>query len=154
DSAIRTRQVRQVTLLPGGQLMPLRNSDIPSTLAAPAVLETLLLLLACTNASTLLLAKAGARRRELTIRAALGASRRRVIKQLLPESVMWEMTGEIVGPPLALFLNLQSQKAIQNAFPPYIHLDFAMPWAAVLLALGVSVFAGVACGVIPALRAT
>src|SRR5262249_39094432 len=55
---------------------------------------------------------------------------------------------------IAFVLNFQSQKAIANVFPPYIRLDFSMPWLAALLALGMSLITGLLCGVIPAFRGT
>jgi predicted permease len=145
---------RITTLLPGGQLFPLRTTDLPATLALPLTLEGLLLLLACTNASTLLLAKGSARLREITIRTALGASRRRMIKQLLTEGVMFGVTGGIVGFALALLINYQTRTFVARSFPPYTRLDLQMGWTAAALAFGLSVIAGILCGLVPAFKST
>jgi macrolide transport system ATP-binding/permease protein len=145
---------RITTLFPGGQLFPMRKEDLPMALALPLTLEGLLLLLACTNASTLLLAKASARRREITIRTALGASRRRMIKQLLTESVTLGICSGIIGFSLALLINYQTRQFVQRAFPPYTQLDLSLGWFAGALALGISVLAGVFFGVLPAFKAT
>jgi predicted permease len=154
ETVANVNQGRLITLVPGGQLFPLRKEDLPAGLALPVAFESLLLLLACTNASTLLLAKAGNRRREITIRAALGASRRRLIKQLLTESLILGICSGIVGLGLGLFLNIQSQRTIANVFPPYIRLDFSLGLPAVALALGISLFSGLLFGIVPALRSS
>jgi len=153
-TAATASPARITTLLPGGQLFPMRKADLPKGLALPLTLEGLLLLLACTNASTLLLAKASARRREITIRTALGASRRRMIKQLLTESVTLGVFSGIIGFSLALLINYQTRQFVQRAFPPYTQLDLSLGWFAGALALGISVFAGVLFGVVPAFKAT
>jgi predicted permease len=145
---------RRITVLPGGQLFPVRKSDLLGMMALPAVFEGLVLFIACANAAILLLAKAVARQREITIRIALGASRRRMIKQLLTESLMLGIPGGLVGLALAFLLNLQTQKTILNTFPGYIRIDLSMGWQAAALAFGVSLASGILFGLAPALKAT
>ncbi len=154
DAALRSNQGRRVTVLPGGQLFPVRKEDLPTAVAPAVTLEGLVLLLACANAGTLLLAKAGLRNREITVRVALGASRRRVIKQLLTESVMLGIPGGVVGLMLAFVLNYQTQKFIASVFPSHVRLDLSMGWSAVALAFGISMIAGILFGLVPALKAS
>ena len=64
------------------------------------------------------------------------------------------MCSGIVGLALGLLLNLQSQRTIANAYPPYIRLDFSLGWPAVALGLGLSLFSGLLFGIVPALRSS
>jgi predicted permease len=110
------------------------------------------LLIACTNVANLLLSRASARQREIAVRSALGAGRRRVIRQLLTESLMLSMAGGTAG----LVIAATGLKAIRTMHPGNIpRLDeLGMDYRVFSFALAVSIFTGIAFGLLPALRVT
>jgi putative ABC transport system permease protein len=119
----------------------------------------LVLLIGCANVANLLLARASSRHQEIAIRAALGGSRRRLIAQMLAESLVLSVTGGAMGLLVASWLvDLPTAVplAAPNVFVPYstqadqVHID------AVVLAftLGVSIATGLLFGLVPALRAS
>ena len=117
------------------------------------VLAAFPLLLACVNVANLLLVRARARRQEMTIRAALGAARGRLVRQLLVESLLLAFFGCAGG----ILLGLGGSRALssiplQTDFP--IVLDFHFDWRVFAYAAAVALVAGVLVGIIPALRAS
>jgi putative ABC transport system permease protein len=108
------------------------------------------LLIACANVANLLLAKASGRQKEIAIRTALGASRGRVIRQLLMESVLLSAMGAMLGLLLA-FGTISAVRNLRNVDLPRAHelgLDLRVLGFAVLASL----LAGVAFGLVPALQ--
>jgi putative ABC transport system permease protein len=134
----------------GERLTGLRPSgDRMEALAAVFLVATLIVVITCTNVSALLLGRAAARRREIAIRLALGATRRRVIRQLFTESLVFAVCGAL----LSLALYLPSMK-VAYAMMPNIVYGLAPQPATFLYA---ALFAGVATivfGLAPALHAT
>ena len=134
---------------------PLKSSIVGQTAGRSLWLlfgsVSLLLLIACTNIATLLLARTGERAREIAIRYSLGASRAAVIWQLLTESLGLAVLGSVAG----LLVAWGAIRAFHSLAATLPRADeIALDWRLVLYALGCSVAATLLCGLIPAVQAT
>ena len=107
-----------------------------------------ILLIACVNLSNLLLARAAARSKEFAMRGALGASRGRIVRQLLTESLMLSGTGAVLGLGLAMILLrwLAHQGAIALPLLSQVHVDMAALGWTLLIAVSAAVLFGVVPG--------
>ncbi|HEX4006298.1 MAG TPA: ABC transporter permease [Acidobacteriaceae bacterium] len=110
----------------------------------------LILLIACANVANLMLARAAGREREIAIRSALGASGKRLVRQLLSESVVLGATAGLLG-LMAAAASLQALVTLLPADTPRLG-DVSLHWPVFLFAAAASVATGVLFGLIPALR--
>jgi predicted permease len=116
-------------------------------------LATLVLLLACVNVANILLVRATVRAREMAIRAALGAARSRLIRQLVTESVVLALAGGAAG--IVIGLSGSSFLSSLNIhFDIPLGFDFSYDWRIFSFALALALATGVIVGLIPALRAS
>ena len=113
----------------------------------------LVLLLACTNLASFLLARALDRRREIAVRLALGASRAALVRRLLIETTLLSLLAGGVGTGLAVWL-LDLLATADLPLPLPVALDLGLDWNVLVFTLGVSVVAGVLLGLVPALQST
>src|SRR5881398_331159 len=110
------------------------------------------LLIACANVANLLLARSAARQNEIAIRAAMGASRGRVVRQMLTESILLSAIGGIAGLLLSVWLTDVLISIIPEGAP---RLDqVGIDYRVLTFALGVSALTGILFGIVPALQAS
>jgi len=113
----------------------------------------LVLLIACANLANLMLARAGARERQITIRRALGASRWRMIRELLSESLLLAVGGAVCGLFLAFAVSRLLVTFISTA-DNQIFLDLGMDWRVLAFTTTLAVLTTISFGLAPAIRAT
>lgn len=152
---------RQAELYPetnagaGAEVQSLKEFVVGPTRAALYIVFAavgVVLLIACANVANLQLARGTTRQRELSVRAALGAGRGRIVRQLLTESIALSLIGGAAGLALALGGTKWLATAGANILPP--GFDIRMNPAVVLFALGLSLASGILFGIAPAWRAS
>ena len=126
--------------------------DTRQTLFVLLAAVTLVLLIACANIASLLLARAVSRERELALRAALGAGRLRLARQCLTESAILALAGGAIGVILAAIGMRPFALLWPGGLPR--QQEVALNWHVLLFALGVSLASGLLFGVAPALRSS
>jgi len=133
------------------------NPDIDSAIAPAGLLMVaavgLVLVVACANLANLMLARAAGRRREIAVRAALGAERSRLVRQLLTESLLLSLLGGAVALPVAAGLAALIAR-VQPPLPIDVGLALSPDWRVLLFTMVVAVVTGAIFGLIPALRAS
>jgi predicted permease len=138
----------------GARVIPLREdiaSDVRPLLFVGSAAVALVLLIACANVANLLLARGATRAREVALRSALGATRRRIIGQLATESVALALIGAVLGLPLARVL----VSVLVRFGPPALqaNTEIALDGRAIAFAVALAVITGMVFGLAPALYA-
>jgi predicted permease len=137
---------------PGLFIPDIANSVFAFTGVLAAV-GALVILLACVNLASLLLARAAERRREIAVRLAVGASRKRLIRQLLTESLLISLSGGVAGVFLAAMIN-KAVRGIRLPSDVTLLFDLRTDWRVLTFALLLSIATGILFSLIPALQSS
>ena len=136
------------------RLLPLQErvvGNVRQSLLLLLAAVGLVLLIGCVNVANLLLARASARGREMALRQALGAGRKRLLWQLLTESLLLSLAGGITGLMILFFTKDFLLRLLPESLPRLNHISIS--WSVLLFALLASVITGVIFGLAPALHA-
>jgi len=147
DKTLRT------LLVPAGKILPIRTKDRPIFSQFFVIMAGLVMLIAAANVANMMLARATARRKEIAVRLSLGASRIRLVRQLLTECMLVAAGAGAIGFLIAKWLMLGTSR-MRLPYPMPIVYDMNPDWRALLFTLGLTVFTGLAFGLVPALQAT
>ncbi len=148
----KTEQRATITLARAGLLNPSEKGDLIPVAALVMAVIGMVLLIACANVANLQLARGAARQEELGIRTSLGATRGRLLRQLLAESLL--LAG-IAGALGVLFSYWAADLLLGVVHPPgesALQINVSPDWRVLVYALGVSMLTGVTFGLLPALR--
>ena len=137
-----------VTVLPVTQAVV---GDVRPVLLVLFGAVAFVLLIACANVANLMLARAAGRGREMAVRAALGAARRRLVRQLLTESILLAACGALGGLALAAW-GIEWLRHLGAVDVPRI-AEASLRWPVLLFSAGVTLVTGVAVGLVPAVHA-
>ncbi len=142
-----------LTALPAGTGISHLRSQYDLSLKTLMAIAGFVLLLACTNIASLMLARAAARSKEIGVRLALGASRLRLVRQLLTESVLLSCSGALLG---ILFAQWGSQLVVDyiSTGRDKISLDLTLDSRVLIFTVAAAILTGLLFGVLPAFRAT
>src|SRR5215471_5901568 len=159
DFARATEHTRQqflkmsMDLLPASKGRSFLRQQFANPLWALMAIVALVLLIACSNVANLLIARASARQKEIAVRLALGAGRRRLVAQLVEESLILSLAGGVLGIGLAIAMDKALIGFLPQGITPFT-LSATPDWRVLAFTLAVSVVTGLLFGLAPALQST
>jgi predicted permease len=143
----------QLNAFPAGTGVSNLRGRYSDSLTVLLSIAGLVLLIACANLANLMLARGAARAREISLRLAIGASRRRVFRQFIAESLLLAGLGAAAGIALALALSRVLVSLLTSDGSPWV-FDLSLDWRLVGFTTALAIVACVVFGLLPALRAT
>ncbi len=149
----QNRRRRAITLDKAGTLIDGMSRQLVGLMVVLMVVVGLVLMIACANVANLMLARAASRQKEIAVRLSIGAGRRRLIRQLLTESILLASFGAAAGFGLAWFA-ARAISSFRIPLPIPIVFDFTPDVRVLAFTAALTVFTGLLFGLAPALRAT
>jgi putative ABC transport system permease protein len=149
DANITVRVYRERWARPA----PIANNLMAVIASFFLILGALLLLLACMNVANVLLARATARQREMGLRAALGAGRGRLIRQMLTETLLLGILGGVLGVVLGEWASPRDAFGLASTSLP-VRIDYTFDWHVFAYSFAAALFTGIFVGLWPAFRAS
>lgn len=147
------RKGRRVFLVDGGKLLPLRKEDRPFFTSFLLLMAGLVVLIACANVANMMLARATERRREIAVRLSLGASRARLVRQLVTENMIIALVAGVLGLLASDWLmHLLSQ--LRLPLPMSVTYDLTPDAHVLFFSMTLTLVTGFLFGLAPALQAT
>ena len=152
----QTNKDRRMAAIPTDEvrlLVPQAGGILSAGAAGLMAIVGLVLLIACANVAGMLLARASARRREISVRLAVGASRSRLIQQLLVEGALLGLLGAVAAVTLAWGL-VQALQGVKLPLPVDVALDLRIDARVLTFSVIIAAITGILAGLLPALKAS
>ncbi|MGB6691798.1 MAG: ADOP family duplicated permease [Terracidiphilus sp.] len=146
-------KAKRVVLLSAGTRAPIPRELRPKILGFYIALMAIITAIACLNLATMVLARAAGRRKEVAIRLGVGASRFRLIRQMITEGILLSLVGGAAGFAMAYGLWALTAHTPLPAGSP-ISIDSALDWHTVIFVFVLAVVCGIGFSILPALQAT
>jgi predicted permease len=153
SSPARIDKGRRIMLLPAGTIVPIPRRLKPALIGFFVALMGLVITLACMNLANMLIARGANRRKELAIRLSVGASRFRLVRQMMSEGILLSLLGGVAGFALAYGLGVLNSHFTPPMTVP-IETNFGPDWRAGVFAFGIAIVCGIGFSLAPALQAT